>query len=137
MLHAVASRSISRRCEGFFGGRCRAPPSRSRNGRKDLHENNQRQLQIKAFLRFASAVSSDRGQSVRGRDKSDAGFRPAQQRQFAKQRQDQNRPYWYGKSALLPITPSSLQKEGAQKLHARPKVLYCPSRQISPRRFGT
>ena len=98
---------------------------------KDVDENNQRQIQTKAFLRFASTATSQRGRSVRGRDKADTGFRPAQHRQFAKQRQDQNRPYWYDQSAIPgPLAPAVLKKEGggAQKFRARQVVSRCPSK---------
>ena len=83
---------------------------------KDVDELNQKQIQTKAFLRFATA-STPRPRASRGRGKSDGDFRTGYHPTSTRHAQDPHQSSWYGRfyraSAIpVPVASRTPQKRG-------------------------
>ena len=90
---------------------------------KEVDENNQKQLQTKAFLRFA-AVSTSRPRNSRGRGKGDADFRTGNNSSASRRPQDSQQSTWYGSvytasSIPMPVSALPSKKEGGHKICVR------------------
>ena len=83
---------------------------------KDVDELNQKQIQTKAFLRFATA-STPRPRASRGRGKSDGDLRTGYHTTSTRHAQDPHQSSWYGRfyraSAIpVPVASCPPQKRG-------------------------